>query len=339
MALGCLYVSGRGGIPVGHPHACAGRTNSWQVGTVCDFGFVEQCGYCLCRRWQRHGPLFKPCLEAGCDLALRLRHCSAGNLLLENLECARGVFFASIRIVNAAGFSRPRSSVTINRPAKQCSAGLEAGWSGLFFEHIHLRHLAIPPVLLLAGYILLVQHRKNVFELGNSKLFLEQREIELEQIHHKREVIALSEATLSECERIYQDIHDGIGSQLVKVIFSLRSAGPESAAVVHNLQACLQDLRLVIDAQTEANVDIQTTVFAFCVTQELHLEGSGLAISYYVGLESTAHTDPKVNLNVLRVLQESLNNTIKHSSATFIDVRLKLSEFHQTLTITDNGHG
>ena len=219
------------------------------------------------------------------------------------------------------------------------NSGLEVGWSRLFFEHIHLRHLAIPPLLLLAGYILLVQHRKNVFELGNSKLFLEKRESELVEIHHKRELIALSEATLSERERIYQDIHDGIGSQLVKAIFSLRSAGPDSAAVVQNLQACLQDLRLVIDAQPESNVDIETTVFAFCVTQELHLEGSGLAITYHVGSESTVYTDPKVNLNVLRVLQESLNNTIKHAGATFIDVRLKLSEFHLTLIITDNGHG
>ena len=222
---------------------------------------------------------------------------------------------------------------------KLSNSGLEAGWSGLFFEHIASLFLAMPFMLLALGYMLLTRYRDNVIELGHSQLFLEQREIELKEIHHKREIIAHSEATLSERERIYQDIHDGIGSQLVKAIFSLRNTGAASSAVLHNLQACLDDLRLVIDAQPESDVDIETTVFAFCVTQELHLEGSCLAISYHVGLESTVYTDPKVNLNVLRVLQESLSNTLKHSGATFIDVNLGSNEFFLILTITDNGHG
>ena len=196
----------------------------------------------------------------------------------------------------------------------------------------------MPLFVIFAGNILLLKHRDNVIKLGQSKFVLEQREVELEAIHHKREVIALSEATLLERERIYQDIHDGIGSQLVKAIFTLRSMGADSSAVVDNLQACLQDLRLVIDAQPEASSDIQTTVFAFCVTQELHLEGSGLAISFQVGLESTVYADPKVTLNVLRVLQESLSNTIKHSGATYIDIQLKLTASHLILTITDDGH-
>ena len=217
--------------------------------------------------------------------------------------------------------------------------GLEVGWSGLLFEHIFLLHLAVPGLLLSVGYMLITRHQENVTELGRSQFVLERRETELEEFFHQRGVLEISAATLVERERIYQDIHDGIGSQLVKAIFTLRSAGTTSSAVVDNLRACLQDLRLVIDAEPECNVDIQTTVFAFCVTQEQHLEGSGLDIRYDVGTGSTVYANPKVSLNVLRVLQESLGNALKYSGATVVDIKLNLSESCLTLCITDNGHG
>ena len=230
-------------------------------------------------------------------------------------------------------------AVQVRLVDKLSDSGLEAGWNGLLFEHIPARFLGMPTLLMIAGYMLLVRYRDKVIALEYSKEVFEQREAELAAIHCKRELTATTDATLLERERIYQDIHDGIGSQLVKAIFSLRHPGSDSSKVVQNLQACLQDLRLVIDAQPGAQVDIQTTVFAFCVTQELDLEGSGLAISYHVGPESTVYADPKVNLNVLRVLQESLSNTLRHSGAKTIDVKLEAGKSHLTLAITDDGNG
>ena len=225
---------------------------------------------------------------------------------------------------------------------KLSNFGLDAGWSRIVFEPIYLAHLGMPFLLMLVGYILLVQHKENVRTLEISSEHLEeklhQREVELGKLHEQIKITARHEAVMAERERIYQDIHDGIGSQLVKAIFSLRSLDTNTSAVVHNLQACLRDLRLVIDARPESNVDIQTTVFAFCAAQEFHLEGTSLKISYDVGTESTVFADPKVNLNVLRVLQESLNNTIKHSGATLIHIKVESSELQLTLTITDDGH-
>ena len=215
------------------------------------------------------------------------------------------------------------------------------GWTSLLFEHIYLSHMGMPVMLVIMGYILLVQHQKNVADLENSNVYLEaslkQRELELEKSHKERRVVARTEATLVERERIYQDIHDGIGSQLVKAIFSLRNNADGSSAVEHNLQACLQDLRLIINASQEYGTDIQAAVFSFCVTQEIHLEGSGLVINYNVGNETTVYAEPKVNLNVLRVLQESFSNTLKHSGATSIFVEVKVSAADLILTITDNG--
>lgn len=220
-------------------------------------------------------------------------------------------------------------------------SGLEDGWSGLLFEHIYLAHLGMPLLLMVLGYILLIQHRDNATDLENSRLHLgaslRQQALDLMKIHRKHEVAELSKATSIERNRIYQDIHDGIGSQLIKAIFILRKNGTSSAGVVDNLQACLQDLRLVIDAHQESNVDVQTAVFVFCELQESHLQGSGLEINYDVGLETTVYADSKVNLNVLRVIQESLSNTLKYAGATSIRIEIKLSASELILSIADNG--
>lgn len=248
-----------------------------------------------------------------------------------------GLFLLQTGFLCVLGFHA--SAVQSLRIDDLTSSGLEMGWSGLLFEHIKFLHLGLPFLVIVAGHILIVTHRDNIIKLENSDLRLQQREIELQDIHSKRERLLSSEAKLLERERIYQDLHDGIGSQLITAIFSLRRSGSDSTAVVDNLQACLRDLRLVIDAQPESDIDIQTTVFAFCVTQELQLQGSGLKMSYDVGLESIVYSDPKVTLNVLRVLQESLSNTIKHSGATVIDIAVKVTGSHVRLTITDNGNG
>jgi signal transduction histidine kinase len=148
---------------------------------------------------------------------------------------------------------------------------------------------------------------------------------------------AVTEAVRKERERIYQDVHDGIGSQLVKAIYCLNRHGQALDAVVHNLQACLDDLRLVINAYHDECTDIQSAVFAFCLAQESHLEGAGLAISYDIGSEATLFSESAVCLNILRALQESIANTIKHSRASEISIQLREEGNELILLIRDNG--
>jgi signal transduction histidine kinase len=46
-----------------------------------------------------------------------------------------------------------------------------------------------------------------------------------------------------------------------------------------------------------------------------------------------------VQLALYRILQESLNNAVKHAQATEIKIDLKVSENHGELSIRDNGCG
>jgi signal transduction histidine kinase len=49
--------------------------------------------------------------------------------------------------------------------------------------------------------------------------------------------------------------------------------------------------------------------------------------------------DEDVKLMVFRIIQEQINNIIKHAEATAILIRLQMDAEHLSLTIADNGQG
>ena len=262
------------------------------------------------------------------EYCVKRRDFCACVLLLQSIVCLTLAIHDYMALTGLINFFERQSS--------------ELTWGKLLFDSIYLSHLGAPLHLVVMGYILLGQHKKNIEAVQNRESFLEssilEHEFNFKETYQQLALASRSEGAAIERERIYQDVHDGIGSQLVKAIFTLHNSGPSLAGVKHNLQACLKDLRLVIDANYESVVDVQAAVFAFCQAQEEHLEGSGLTINYDVGVESTIYFDDKTNLNVLRILQETLTNTIKHSDASEIFVEVKTKHPDLLLTITDCGH-
>ena len=157
--------------------------------------------------------------------------------------------------------------------------------------------------------------------------------------YEKQPCLGCLEAVTKERERIYQDIHDGIGSRLVTTLFSIRQAMPSSVALEAQLQSCLDDLRLVVNTRMDENKDIQSAIFEYCLSLEMQLEGSGLTLEYEVTDGAAIHLPLNTHVNILRILQESLANVIKHSRATFVFVKFSKTDTAMTLSVIDNGIG
>ncbi len=216
-------------------------------------------------------------------------------------------------------------------------------WSRILFEPIFLSHFGVPLLLLIMCYILLAQYQTQVHSIASANIHLQaklkDREFELSLSHeHQRQLVRV-EATRLERDRIYQDVHDGIGSRLVTAVFSLRQGHHEPNAIEAQLLDCLSDLRLVINSQNEDDIDIQTAIFDYCSQQESHLVDSGLLLSYDVGQGPSIKLPPHTQLNILRILQEALTNTIKHAEASEIFVKLEHDGAELTLLVIDNGQG
>jgi signal transduction histidine kinase len=119
-----------------------------------------------------------------------------------------------------------------------------------------------------------------------------------------------------ERERLVRDMHDGMGGQLVSLLMLIRSGQQDTVLIEEALAECLQDLRLVIDSMDTAGEDLAVGLGMFRARLDPRLRGMGLAVHWDTHrLPAAIRLGPERLLHVFRVLQESLQNTLKHARA------------------------
>ena len=169
---------------------------------------------------------------------------------------------------------------------------------------------------------------------------LAERESELALVYQNQHARERARATDDERARITQDMHDGLGSQLVSSL-ALAERGQLSAAqTAELLRGCIDDLRLAIDTLGEGQVDLGLVAGNLRFRMEPRLRAAGLKVQWDMShLPSELGLAGSVVLPLLRVLQEALANAIKHAGASELLVRLACENGALTLEVADNGRG
>lgn len=177
-------------------------------------------------------------------------------------------------------------------------------------------------VLVVFGMILLKRFAHAMSEVEKLNRELEarvaQKALELEQNY---EVLGLLERdrTLSvERERIMRDMHDGVGSQIMQALLLVERADPVSA-INDVLRSSLQDLRLIIDSLERVDGDVLSVLATFRARTQRQLVASGIVVSWQVQeVPRIPELGPDRVLQMLRIVQESVTNILKHAAATQI---------------------
>jgi signal transduction histidine kinase len=66
---------------------------------------------------------------------------------------------------------------------------------------------------------------------------------------------------------------------------------------------------------------------------------SEIELTYSSGADSSLRLPQKIENNVFRIIQEAINNAIKYSQASRIDVSLQQTESSIVISVKDNGQG
>ncbi len=152
-----------------------------------------------------------------------------------------------------------------------------------------------------------------------------------------------------ECNRIARDIHDDLGQSLatLKMLFqsSLLAQDGKNAAVGLDQQRILSYLNGIIEKSRNLATRLRPSTLEVLglntalkmMINEINLQ-KNFKVSFYpvdtnrLGFKAEA-------INVFRIVQEALVNSMKHAKATAVKVRMSSAKGRFKIVIQDNGKG
>lgn len=217
-------------------------------------------------------------------------------------------------------------------------------------QELTIRQKTLNNYLLMAGAVLLLLFIYITIKNHRQKQKIQQQRItELETEKMLTATQAIIKGEEQERTRLARDLHDGLGGMLSGIKHSLNTMKgnlimtPENAAAfersIDMLNTSIQEMRRVAhNMMPEALVKfgLDTALNDFCT--QLNQSGS-VPITYQSIGVAEINMDQTKALNIFRIIQELVNNSIKHAKAKNILVQLIRSDDKLSITVEDDGIG
>ncbi len=204
------------------------------------------------------------------------------------------------------------------------------------------------PILLITGllvviavgiFMLVLSYQKRQSEYFRERERLQQR-FEKEMLENELEI---KEQTLRE---VSQELHDNVAQVLTMAKLNLNAIGlyPSNQAsekidiAKDYITGAIQDLR---DLSKTMNADFFARVgLEHAINEELRkLEKVGTIITSFQSIGDFVEIDPKKEIILFRIIQEAIQNVVKHAGASLLGVTVSYFDNNTILSIKDDGKG
>lgn len=187
-------------------------------------------------------------------------------------------------------------------------------------------------IISLLGFLLFIRTRNKNKRIVQEILIQEQ----------KRGLKSIIEATESERKKIARELHDSLAQQLAALnigLARLQDTAGEKNEYISNLvtlaKSSSEEARNISHQLLPATLINLGLVPA--VRELLEKSTKAAGFNYYLQAEDLPAISEQSSFAVYRVIQELLNNSLKHSGGDFIIVRLSQNEHEIQLIYEDNG--
>jgi two-component system, NarL family, sensor kinase len=178
------------------------------------------------------------------------------------------------------------------------------------------------------------------------------QQLKINELEKEKQLTA-TEAVLKgeeqERTRLAKDLHDGLGGMLSGIKFNLNTMKgnlimtPDNALAfersVDMLDSSIQEMRRVAHnmmPEVLVKFGLNTALEEYC--SDINKSGA-LKINYQsIGL-SNSIVEQTTSITIYRIIQELVNNTIKHANATTALVQVNKTDESLSVTVEDNGKG
>lgn len=191
-------------------------------------------------------------------------------------------------------------------------------------------------VVIVSGYFIFRENKRR--QKIKTQMILEEEKRKAEQ--------AVAEAEEAERKRIAADLHDNLGAQANAILYSAELLQQENTKEIlvadlhHTATDMLTSLRETLWVLKNNEItasDIWIRIINFSKQINRHYP------EIKIMTEGMAPSDLKLNstraLNVVFIIQEAINNAVRHSSASLIRINSEFSAQQWRITISDDGKG
>lgn len=167
---------------------------------------------------------------------------------------------------------------------------------------------------------------------------------EFQEIKQRQLLDATLEAQEEERRRVARDLHDDVGATLALVKLNVHQvvAPLEDKTKGQSIKTMLDDVmsnvRRISHGLMPVMLEKMGLPRALDAIRRSLPASSGVEMEFVCN-DMDRRMDPKLELSLYRVVQELLNNTLKHAKASKVSVQLQFNESELHLIYTDNGIG
>lgn len=158
------------------------------------------------------------------------------------------------------------------------------------------------------------------------------------EANQKQQAIIVKQA---ERQRLMGDLHDGVAGHLLTISALARpgNTAPDLSEIRQISQAAIVDLRLIVDSLDEQARTLKDCISGFQARALQFTQSAGFALHCSIGADMPDYpVSQSVALDLVRILQELMNNAIRHSGGSEIALHATgESDGLVVIRVVDNG--
>ena len=199
-------------------------------------------------------------------------------------------------------------------------------------------------VMLILGVVVILLVMLQQKQVIQHKLVIRDKDLQLQ----RERLVAVLQGQEQERKRIAEDLHDEVGAQLSVLKLNigglqplLKTGGGESERLKETkdfTDGIIQQLRFIsqsLHPQALENLGLAHALDSFC---NLMNKNKQVKIDFRVAGNGQP-VDKEKALNIYRVVQELINNILKHAQATAIIITYQTTPSLLTIAVEDDGNG
>ncbi len=217
-------------------------------------------------------------------------------------------------------------------------------------QELSLQRRGIFNYILITGIVVLGIISFLLYRTYRQKQRLQQQRIsELETEKQLTATEAVLKGEEQERTRLAKDLHDGLGGMLSGIKYSFNTMKENLIMTPDNhlafersmdmLDSSIKEMRRVAHnmmPETLVRFGLDTALKDFC--NDINQSGA-LVINYHSGGLANENPDQTTAITIYRIVQELINNTLKHAAAKTAIVQITKTDRQLAVTVEDDGKG